>query len=388
MDHCTSAHIERSTPSRPPIRPMTLTIDIEEGLLTHAANAEDLPLDAWARRVLVREARLVRHPTEPGILVRDLCEKFWTDYTGPRLKDTAAYRADARTLLATHVVPRVGDVDAELLTPLQVEDVRDAVLAERSPQTATHVLNRLRRMYEWARRRGIVRRTDNPASAKVVEYPRAYDVSGAVSAEKFYTRTEVWRVLAWADRHDTQYAALYALAIYTGMRLTEIRKLRWAAVSFDLQSIHVSDRKNGCDLPIPMHRALLSRLRVWLMQTRGGRLVGLVFPSRRGEKPWRRETISRRFAQAAKAAGVRHLPFHGLRHTAASLWAMTGMPLDQIAELLGQRKLEVTRRYRHLQADYLRERVDRVELGGERKGPGLAVTRPEEAENQADRKAE
>ncbi|WP_230671235.1 tyrosine-type recombinase/integrase [Rathayibacter sp. Leaf248] len=43
----------------------------------------------------------------------------------------------------------------------------------------------------------------------------------------------------------------------------------------------------------------------------------------------------RRFRDAAKAIGQLDLRFHDLRHTAASLFAASGMPLARVARILG-----------------------------------------------------
>ncbi len=50
----------------------------------------------------------------------------------------------------------------------------------------------------------------------------------------------------------------------------------------------------------------------------------------------------RRFRAAAEAIGRPALRFHDLRHTAASLWAASGMPLEMVAAALGHAGTELT----------------------------------------------
>jgi integrase len=54
------------------------------------------------------------------------------------------------------------------------------------------------------------------------------------------------------------------------------------------------------------------------------------------------------FLTAMKRAKIKDFRFHDLRPTAASYLAMQGCSLAEIAEVLGHRSLDVTRRYAHL----------------------------------------
>ena len=48
------------------------------------------------------------------------------------------------------------------------------------------------------------------------------------------------------------------------------------------------------------------------------------------------------FNRLIKAAGVRKITFHGLRHTAATLMLEQGIPLKVVAERLGHKKPTIT----------------------------------------------
>ena len=67
--------------------------------------------------------------------------------------------------------------------------------------------------------------------------------------------------------------------------------------------------------------------------------------------------------KAVTAAEIADFRFHDLRHTCASYLAQNGASLLQIAEVLGHKQLEVTKRYSHLCVDHKQDLVDRV-LGG------------------------
>lgn len=50
----------------------------------------------------------------------------------------------------------------------------------------------------------------------------------------------------------------------------------------------------------------------------------------------------RRFRAAAESIGRPTLRFHDLRHTAASLWALSGMPMERVAAALGHADTGIT----------------------------------------------
>lgn len=58
--------------------------------------------------------------------------------------------------------------------------------------------------------------------------------------------------------------------------------------------------------------------------------------------------IGTAFEKAMSRAGIEDFRFHDLRHTVASHFAMRGVSLRAIAQLLGHRTLQMVMRYSHL----------------------------------------
>jgi integrase len=50
----------------------------------------------------------------------------------------------------------------------------------------------------------------------------------------------------------------------------------------------------------------------------------------------------REFAKLIKAAGVKAITFHGLRHTCATLALKEGVPVKVVSERLGHKRIEIT----------------------------------------------
>lgn len=63
---------------------------------------------------------------------------------------------------------------------------------------------------------------------------------------------------------------------------------------------------------------------------------------------------------ALKSAGINNFRFHDLRHTCASILAMNGAELLEIADVLGHKSITMTQRYSHLCTRHKTTLTDRV----------------------------
>jgi integrase len=161
-------------------------------------------------------------------------------------------------------------------------------------------------------------------------------------------------------RHDEDQrdAELFRVLFYTGMRLGEIRALRWRDVTFDpdmngamfqirtafsagQEKPPKSWRARTVAAPRPAAEAL-ARL------SQRSRFPGpddFVFCGRRGQV-LSDSAIRRRYTAARDAAGLHPVNLHGLRHAAGSILAQG---IDQVyaASILGHARVSTTDRYTH-----------------------------------------
>ncbi len=72
---------------------------------------------------------------------------------------------------------------------------------------------------------------------------------------------------------------------------------------------------------------------------------------------------------------MRHIRFHDLRHTYASVLLMFGANLTSVQKLLGHSDPKITeRRYGHLLPDFMKSEVDRLRFGLDRLAPKLPAS--------------
>lgn len=171
--------------------------------------------------------------------------------------------------------------------------------------------------------------------------------------EKGYTRRQVdmGAIPALMDAATTPRArALIAFAAYTGMRLGEILKLTPQDVVGGF--IRVRDAKTG-DRDIPIPGAL--KLHLGMLPFKGN---------------WR--NIYRGWLRARERAGLT-LRYHDLRHMAATAMAEAGHHPIVIADVLGHKSLQTTRKYTHpsleAKAKALRAIPSGLQRAGKKKAP-------------------
>jgi integrase len=83
------------------------------------------------------------------------------------------------------------------------------------------------------------------------------------------------------------------------------------------------------------------------------------------------------FQAACKRARIADFRVHDLRHTCASWLVQGGVPLLEVAKLLGHSTIEMTERYAHLAPENLRAAVgvlDRLRSGYANGGVGARVS--------------
>lgn len=134
---------------------------------------------------------------------------------------------------------------------------------------------------------------------------------------------------------------LVLMAITTGARRGELLGLRWADVDLQRGEALLAVTKNGERRVLVLVPAVVEELK----RFKAG-ASSLIFC--RPKDPQAVYSIEGPFRRALEAARIRGATFHTLRHTAASVLAMNGATLLEIADVLGHRQLTVTRRYSHL----------------------------------------
>lgn len=145
-----------------------------------------------------------------------------------------------------------------------------------------------------------------------------------------YLSLEEVKVLA--DKASENVRAAIWIALYTGCRRGEICKITADDVTEDMIRIQAGNTKTLRYREVPVFPAL----RPWL-----------------GYLPLRInfEGLKTGFQRARLAAGMRHVNFHDLRHSCATILLQSGADLLTISKILGHTSVKTTARYSHVETD-------------------------------------
>ncbi|MDX6707910.1 MAG: hypothetical protein QOI48_3756 [Solirubrobacteraceae bacterium] len=153
---------------------------------------------------------------------------------------------------------------------------------------------------------------------------------------------------------DAQDAALILAAAYAGLRLGELRALRWRDVDFERRIVHVRRSysltsedvpKSGRARAVPMADQVARALDALSRREVSTGADELVFPNPTGGF-LDDSALRRRYYGALKAAGLSHLRFHDLRHTFGTL-AVQEFALSDVKAYMGHADIATTMIYVH-----------------------------------------
>jgi integrase len=239
--------------------------------------------------------------------------------------------------LRLHVLPDLGEAR---LADITVRDLHALVGRRRTdglaPSTIRNVIAPLRVVYRRAQLDGTA--WSNPTRG--LELP-----ASTTRRDRIADPTEAARLIAALPRVDDQ--ALWASAFYAGLRLGELRGLRWSDIDLDAGVIRVRrgwDPVEGEIAPktakgrrtVPVAGILRRHLEDhWL---RGGDGV-LVFGDGRAFGP---HGVSGPARKAWTAAGLEPITLHECRHTAASFAIAAGVNAKSLSVYMGHANIAIT----------------------------------------------
>ena len=138
------------------------------------------------------------------------------------------------------------------------------------------------------------------------------------------------------------------LALYTGMRRSELFSLQWSDIDYQQKIIHIRNPKSGIDENISLNDDARDILEGHIKTE-----SPYIFPGRSGGRLVDiKKSVNRIKAKAGLPEDFR--PLHGLRHVFASMLASSGkVDMYTLQKLLTHKSPQMTQRYAHLRDDTL-----------------------------------
>lgn len=319
---------------------------------------------------ILMDARRNFNPEEPkvmngDILFADYMEK-WLDIikSSVAVPTYASYSTTVKKIVAPYF--REKEVTLKNLTAKDIQEFYLRELERVSASSVIHYHANIHKALKYAVKIDLI--DVNPADK--VERPKKDRFVGS-----FYDADEVNALFEAAKGSKLELPILFG-AFY-GLRRSEAIGLKWDAIDFDQNTITIRHTVTSCDLDgkrilvasdttktkssmrtlplVPFMRERLLALKEEQEDNRRlcGRsyikdYIGYVCVNEIGDliKP---HYVTESFPKLLKANGLRHIRYHDLRHSCASLLLANGVPMKQIQEWLGHSDFSTTANiYAHL----------------------------------------
>jgi integrase len=305
------------------------------------------------------------------LTVKQFLESWLADTVKPSVR-TSTY-ISYKQQVNNHIVPGIGHIKLSKLNPSHIQGyLNNRLKSKLSARTVNYhrrlLVIALGKAVKW----GLVARN----VAEIVDPPRTekYEID-PISHEQA-------RALLKAIEGD-RLEALFTVALSLGLRRGEALGLRWSDIDFQARTLRINQslqRLDGelqlCEPKTKSSRRVLNLPDSLLAKLRDHRTrqleeklqagvawqeTGLVFTTKVGT-PIDPRNVKRRFDSILKNAELPHYRIHDLRHFAASLMLVQGVPIKVVSEILGHSQTSTTTEiYTHVLPALRKEAIDLVD---------------------------
>ena len=244
-----------------------------------------------------------------------------------------------RQHLDDHIVPYIGAVKLSQLTVPLVREFMDRLRADkRSPTMVKRVIGDLGSILADAQERGkvaqnVVRSLSHRKKRREAERRQKHRLKVGVDIP---SPDEIRAIVAHLQG---RWRPLILTAIFTGLRASELRGLRWEDVDLKKAELHVRQRADkflkigkpksaSGQRTIPMPPILVNTLREWKIACPNS-VLGLVFPTGAGNVEYHVNIVVRGLAPAQVGAGVVTKDGQGQVHRPARVAALLRVVVHQ-----------------------------------------------------------
>ena len=227
------------------------------------------------------------------------------------------------------------------LASIRGKDIASVLAAKEAEGAAPHTIHLylalLSHLFTMARRAWGMEGLSNPTEfVRKPKLPQGRD--------RRLVDDEYPRLLTAAQAYGGEIGPLITWAIETAMRRGEIAAMRWEHLDRKDRVLLIPETKNGTPRQVPLSTVALAALDTLPRHT-----DGRVWSMRPNSISQAFERVCR-LASAGKAADIKGLTFHDLRHEATSRLFEKGLNPMEVAAITGHKTLQMLKRYTHLKA--------------------------------------
>ena len=298
----------------------------------------------------------------------DLTDLWLTQYAEGAVKPSTL--TSYKSVINTHLKPYFGAYELTHITPENVQAFVTRMRERKlSPKTILNQIVILKQIFKHVARWGYLR----SSPAEHVERPRIPH-----REMDFLTPEEIRLLLDAAEQVCPERYSLFLTAVMTGMRRGELLAMKWQNLDWKRRQYFVKEsyyrghfqepKSEKSRRAINLAPIVFNTLeRICLKQKANGlheddAYRDLIFCHADG-RPLDPDHLGKKeFHRVLKAAGMRHIRFHDLRHTYVALLIAQGEYPKYIQHQLGHASIQVTLdRYGHLMPEVNEQAASRLE---------------------------
>ncbi len=156
-------------------------------------------------------------------------------------------------------------------------------------------------------------------------------------------QSEMRKLLSCKHCKNLKHRIILCLLYSTGIRISELLRLRIADVDFEAKRIYIQQSKNGVIRYVVLSRLMAKGLQQYLSKYQPSHY--LVNGYEKG-KPYSGSSVRKVLSKACRSAGIiKAIYVHSLRHSFAVHFLEQGGSILQLKEQLGHKQLQSTLRY-------------------------------------------
>ena len=280
---------------------------------------------------------------------------------------------DYKNILLNHVAPVLGDMQVNKIKAIHLQKYYNIKLETLSPNSINKHHRVLKKLFKTAIQLELI--TVNPA--EIVDAPK----TEKKNVGQVLTIAELQQLIDYVRGSMLELPVM--LAALCGLRRGEICALKWSDIDLDKGTLSVS--KSMCrlesnewvlKLPKSDTSARVIQIPSIVIKTLKSHRISILENKLKYSSCYSDEDfvvcnefgefyspdcLSHSFSLALEHAGIRHIRFHDLRHTNATIMLQQGVPMKVASERLGHSTINITADlYTHVTRDLDKEASEKI----------------------------